>query len=255
MPFAPNIRQQVLVNSHRRCCVCHEFAGREANVHHIIQEADGGENSIENAICLCLPCHSEAGHFNPRHPMGTKYSPDELRQHRDQWWAVCAAQVGAGKKGAEIYATFESRSGTWSAVKEVERVKGFLAELHPALNELHAVLRNGSVSLSHDARNKITHFGSRFGILGWNNDNWHRSFSPELRQRQEEILNVCSMIASALKGWTDFFNEYSRRPECRCPAADYFSTRDAKDDLESTKQLMRQLLALCDELAAIINTI
>lgn len=89
MPFPRVVRDEALVKSHRRCCVCHEFGGRSVNVHHIVQEADGGPNVIENAICLCLRCHAEAGHFNPRHPMGTKYSPDELRAHRDQWWSHC----------------------------------------------------------------------------------------------------------------------------------------------------------------------
>lgn len=89
MPFPRSVRDEALVKSHRRCCVCHEFGGRSVNVHHITQEANGGPNTIDNAICLCLRCHAEAGHFNPRHPMGTKYSPDELSQHRDQWWAHC----------------------------------------------------------------------------------------------------------------------------------------------------------------------
>lgn len=89
MPFPRDIRDIALVKSHRRCCVCHEFGGRSVNVHHIEQEADGGPNTLENAICLCLRCHAEAGHFNPRHPMGTKYSPAELRAHRDQWWSYC----------------------------------------------------------------------------------------------------------------------------------------------------------------------
>ena len=91
MPFPPNIRQEALVRSHRRCCVCHEFGGRSVNVHHVVQEADGGPNTLPNAICLCLRCHAEAGHFNPRHPMGTKYSPAELLAHRNQWWEHCAA--------------------------------------------------------------------------------------------------------------------------------------------------------------------
>ncbi|WP_371873101.1 HNH endonuclease [Geomonas silvestris] len=89
MPFPNSVREESLVKSHRRCCVCHEFAGRSANVHHINQEADGGANVLENSIALCLRCHAEAGHYNPRHPMGTKYSPSELRLHRDQWWDHC----------------------------------------------------------------------------------------------------------------------------------------------------------------------
>ncbi len=87
MPFPAAIREEALVRSGRHCCVCHLHAGRDAVVHHIVQEADGGPNELENAIVLCSKCHGEAGHYNPRHPLGTKYSPSELRRHRDEWWA------------------------------------------------------------------------------------------------------------------------------------------------------------------------
>lgn len=65
MPFPRPVRDEALVRSNRRCCVCHEFGGRSVNVHHIVQEADGGPNTIENAICLCLRCHAEAGLNRP----------------------------------------------------------------------------------------------------------------------------------------------------------------------------------------------
>jgi len=98
MPFPKSIREEALVKSQRHCCVCHEFAGRAINVHHIKQECDGGENTLENAIVLCLRCHSEAGHFNPRHPIGTSYSPSELIRHRDEWIKACA-------RGTAIYSS------------------------------------------------------------------------------------------------------------------------------------------------------
>jgi len=87
MPFPREVREDALVRSGRCCCVCHMHAGRDAEVHHISQEADGGANTIANAIVLCSKCHGEAGHYNPRHPKGSKYSPGELRRHRDEWWA------------------------------------------------------------------------------------------------------------------------------------------------------------------------
>jgi hypothetical protein len=90
MPFSKNIREDALVKAHRHCCVCHEFAGRSINVHHIKPECDSGDNSPDNAVALCLRCHAEAGHFNSRHSIGTKYSPRELKRHRDEWWAACA---------------------------------------------------------------------------------------------------------------------------------------------------------------------
>lgn len=89
MPFSEEVREEVLVRSRRSCCVCHVKAGRNIEVHHIVQEAHKGANTIDNAIALCFSCHSEAGHYNSRHPKGTKYAPSELIRHRDAWWAYC----------------------------------------------------------------------------------------------------------------------------------------------------------------------
>lgn len=89
MPFTPTLRQQLLARSRRQCCVCHAPASRDVEVHHIVPQADGGTDDVDNAIVLCLRCHAEAGHYNPKHSRGTKYSPAELKSHRDQWFAYC----------------------------------------------------------------------------------------------------------------------------------------------------------------------
>lgn len=49
-------------------------------------ESNGGASSFNNCIPLCYECHAEAGHYNPLHPKGTKYSPLELIKHRDNWY-------------------------------------------------------------------------------------------------------------------------------------------------------------------------
>jgi hypothetical protein len=46
-------------------------------------------DSIENAIPVCFECHAEIGLYNPKHPRGRRFSPEELRLHRDQWLKVC----------------------------------------------------------------------------------------------------------------------------------------------------------------------
>ncbi|TBU94006.1 HNH endonuclease [Phytopseudomonas dryadis] len=100
MPFPKSVREEALVRAQRHCCVCHEFAGRSVNVHHIKQESEGGANTLENAIVLCLRCHAEAGHFNPNHPLGTKYAPTELIRHRDGWFKAC--ESGTAKYSSHI---------------------------------------------------------------------------------------------------------------------------------------------------------
>lgn len=85
MGFSKGIKNLMLVAAARHCCVCHRYNGVGVEVHHIVQEANGGPNTYENAIALCFDCHAAAGHYNARHPRGTKYSPDELRLARKIW--------------------------------------------------------------------------------------------------------------------------------------------------------------------------
>jgi len=84
--FPKKVRRRALAESARRCCVCHTFKGTRLEVHHIVPLSEGGDNSFENAIVLCLDCHADAGHYNASHPKGSRYSPEELRMHRDRWY-------------------------------------------------------------------------------------------------------------------------------------------------------------------------
>lgn len=167
MPFPEKVRETVLVRSHRRCCVCHEFAGRSVNVHHIIQEADGGENTIDNAICLCLPCHAEAGHFNSRHPLGTKYSPNELRAHRDQWWSYCESHP---------------EMATAHPQEEIVRLKQFLTYHASFFGYLFRQRSELAFMIDIECL-------ERMGMLStnWGTDTM-RSFDSHIRHLQDEII-------------------------------------------------------------------
>lgn len=61
-------------------------------VHHIVPESRGGSSDLDNAITLCFDCHADAGHYNSNHPRGTKFSPEELRRHRNQWHTIVLSQ-------------------------------------------------------------------------------------------------------------------------------------------------------------------
>jgi len=86
--FSRTVKERILVDTARHCCVCHRYKGVKVEVHHIKQQADGGANTYENAIALCFDCHADAGHYNPRHPRGTKFSPTELRKAKDSWLSI-----------------------------------------------------------------------------------------------------------------------------------------------------------------------
>lgn len=91
MGFSRTVREDVLVRSARRCCLCGRFKGLGIEIHHIIAAAAGGDDTLGNAIALCYDCHHDAGHYNDDHPRGSKFSPNELRRHRDRHWANVAA--------------------------------------------------------------------------------------------------------------------------------------------------------------------
>jgi hypothetical protein len=59
-------------------------------IDHIVQKADGGADTYDNAIAVCFDCHAEIHHYNPRHPKGRRFTPDELKAHRKQWLSFCA---------------------------------------------------------------------------------------------------------------------------------------------------------------------
>lgn len=90
MGFNRVVKDQALASCGRCCCICHKFCGTKIECHHIVQEADGGDDSFENCIPVCFDCHADIGHYDNRHPKGTKYSDIELKNHRDAWFAKVA---------------------------------------------------------------------------------------------------------------------------------------------------------------------
>lgn len=88
MGFSPETRIRTLVAAARHCCVCHRYKGVKVEVHHIVHQNQGGSDNFDNAIALCFDCHADAGHYNPKHPRGTRFSPAELRTHRDAWYEI-----------------------------------------------------------------------------------------------------------------------------------------------------------------------
>lgn len=113
MGFSNKIKEKAMVASARHCCVCHRYRGINMEVHHIKQRADGGEDIFENAIPLCYDCHSDAGHYNERHPKGIKFSSSELKKSRDEWYNTVKERAIPSKKNISkdiqsIYYVFSS---------------------------------------------------------------------------------------------------------------------------------------------------
>lgn len=81
MPFAPGVRDKLLLWCDRHCCLCKKACDVFIEVHHI--EPAGGDNE-DNAIPLCFDCHGKVSHYDAKQPIGTKFKSDELKKRRDQ---------------------------------------------------------------------------------------------------------------------------------------------------------------------------
>ena len=86
MGFSSEVANKAFVACNRCCCICHKFCGTKMELHHIKQQAYGGEDTFDNCIPLCFECHADMGKADPKHPKGRRYTEEELRGHRDNWY-------------------------------------------------------------------------------------------------------------------------------------------------------------------------
>jgi hypothetical protein len=90
MGFSPKVSEDALVASGRCCSLCHRFCGTKMQLHHIVPTKQGGSDKFDNCIPLCLECHAEVENYNPVHPIGRRFTPTELKGHRDRWYLKVA---------------------------------------------------------------------------------------------------------------------------------------------------------------------
>jgi HNH endonuclease len=95
-----SFKEDALVACGRRCCLCHKFCGLKIELHHIDQKAEGGLDTYDNCIPLCLDCHADMRSYDHKHPKGTKYTPSELRRHRDGWYSKVSSSPGSAYTAA-----------------------------------------------------------------------------------------------------------------------------------------------------------
>ena len=102
MPFSLEIKAEALIACGRRCCICHKACGVRMECHHIVPEAKGGPDALANCIPLCFDCHAEVEHYNAAHPKGNKFTPEELRGHRENWHRLLREAVMSAMEKGEI---------------------------------------------------------------------------------------------------------------------------------------------------------
>ncbi|HUG70912.1 MAG TPA: HNH endonuclease signature motif containing protein [Pirellulaceae bacterium] len=97
MAWPRKVKENLLVRCGRHCCICNKFCAAKIEIHHIIPESEGGATAEDNGIPVCFDCHADIKHYNDKHPRGTKFSPGELRRHRERLFNL----VKTGRMGRE----------------------------------------------------------------------------------------------------------------------------------------------------------
>lgn len=125
-------------------------------IDHIIPRNEQGPSTYDNGIPVCLECHAEIHSYNDKHPRGRKFQPEELRQHRDQWFELC-------KSRPEVFNTkfLSAEVGPLQAlVDELEfnRVVATQKEPRGCLfleEQFKRAISLGSVAILHDDLKKV----------------------------------------------------------------------------------------------------
>ena len=152
MSFPSKVRDQLLVAAARHCCACHRYKGVKLEIHHIKQKKNGGGDTYENGIVLCLDCHTDAGHYNPDHPKGSKFSPSELKLHKEKWFKTVIENSIPVKKESEIKVVFDNN-------EEILIIRPEFSEIHREYRNIEELKKVDYKSLMSDTTS-AGHFGA-----------------------------------------------------------------------------------------------
>lgn len=83
MAFTEAQKVEIRKKAHLRCCLCHSIG---VEVHHIVPQAYGGTDDIENGAPLCPSCHEIYG--------ANKEKRKFIREAREFWYEFCERRFG-----------------------------------------------------------------------------------------------------------------------------------------------------------------
>lgn len=85
MPISDNNVAETLALCARHCCICRRFRPTHLQVHHIKEKSEGGSDTLDNLIAICVSCHSDV-HTNTK--LTRRFSEKELRLHRQSVYTL-----------------------------------------------------------------------------------------------------------------------------------------------------------------------
>ncbi len=80
MAVSPDRAAEILAKCARHCCICRRFRPLHLQVHHIVEQSEGGSDEPDNLIAICVSCHSDV-HTETK--LTRRFTTKELKLHRD----------------------------------------------------------------------------------------------------------------------------------------------------------------------------
>lgn len=96
----------ILARCGRHCCICRRYRPLHLQVHHIIEQADGGTDDEDNLIPACISCHADV---HTQTLLTRRFTPAELKLHRDNVYRLVAeGRLPAGRDDDDALATLSA---------------------------------------------------------------------------------------------------------------------------------------------------
>lgn len=105
MPFSEELKLKIKEMSNFTCCWCQDIKNK-VEIHHIIPQSQGGDDSFENAAPLCSNCHTMYGN--------NKDLRKEIKQRKDYWLNICLKRNGIDIDNKHINVTIFFKSKIYS---------------------------------------------------------------------------------------------------------------------------------------------
>lgn len=87
MAVSPSRTATVLAKCARHCCICRRFRPLHLQVHHIVEQHEGGTDNLDNLIAICVSCHTDV-HTDTQ--LTRRFTNRELKLHRDSVYQLVA---------------------------------------------------------------------------------------------------------------------------------------------------------------------
>jgi hypothetical protein len=107
MAFSEALKLNCKKKAHFCCSLCHVLG---VEVHHIVPQAHGGEDSEENTVPLCPSCHETYG----ANPEKRKF----VREARDFWYELCTKRYATDPDRLDEISEEIKRAATKSDLNE-----------------------------------------------------------------------------------------------------------------------------------------